>query len=231
MRGCLFLQWARLAMCGLVVCLAQGAQASSITYGLQPADFDNPTIERFQGPSASVSSYDFGNGMAHLRLTPGMDWMNTRDQYGLGPPSLGVWGGREGRQDGFFGVGGAPSTYQLSFSDTITQFGFYGMEAWINSGAWGDDAIMHMEFYDASDDLIEAMSITTPLVPAWTQFHGFESDVPIRRVLWLGSGHMVLDDVHFGSGAEPVIPEPCTLVLLAVASGLAAARRRPKAGP
>src|ERR1051326_4789122 len=110
----------------LLLCGIDHAPAA-ITTGLTTADFIAPTIQKFQGTQSYTTSYEFGNGMTFLDLIGNGDLINLSGVYGLGAEPQ-VNAGKDGAGDRYFGSGTSPTTFQFSFADVVTQFGFFGAE-------------------------------------------------------------------------------------------------------
>ena len=120
-------------------------------------------------------------------------------------------GGIDGPADGYFGLGPAGQDIEFAFSVPVFRFGFYGAEAVETvdpcpplSSCNFNDGVMAVNFYDISDSLISSVSFSTAGSFAWDQFHGFASTVQIGRVVFVDSGHMILDDIHFDPQAVPL---------------------------
>src|SRR5262249_42747537 len=107
---------------------------------------------------------------------------------------------------------------EWEFNDPLFQFGGY----FANNSRF-DDA--RVDFFDANGALIDSVTATVPTAQFpgdWT-WHGWQSEVPIKRFVITGndteflSGFIWFDDVQ--ANPASVVPEPSSLVLLGL-SGL-----------
>lgn len=212
----------------LVMGFAGSASAVVIT-GLTPGDFAAPTIEDFPGPQVIVNTLDFGNGMVYSSLVGESDLIGRTFGYGLGLESS-ILAGKDGAGDGYFGTNETPTTFEFAFAGGITKFGFFGAESRVDNESDGQNGELDIEFYDLSDVLIEALAVSTAGTFAWDQFHGFSHAPGIGRVVFVGVGAMVLDDIHFeNSDGGGRIPEPASLAIFGFGLlGLGLAKRRRK---
>jgi len=132
-----------------------------------------------------------------------------------------------GGNGGYFGTGPSPTTFEFAFAGGISSFGFYGAEALVSDFSNGRNAILDLEVYDISSNLLGAFSYNTVTSGFnWADFYGFKSDTDvIGSVIFRNAGHMVLDDVQFISADIAQVPEPSTLAIFALGiMGLASRR-------
>lgn len=201
-----------LAIAGLVS-LGSVAQAGIIG-GLSETSFSSAVVEDFNGPYSVTANYDFGNGMVYTNLNGNNDHVNYTSSYGMGSePSISD--GLDGSGDGYFGTGPTPTTFEFAFAAGVSSFGFYGAESSVPNGSLQRNGELDISFYDLGNNLIDSLAVSTAGTFAWDQFHGFMSDSgSIGRVVFNNVGHMVLDNVTFGTTAS--VSEPGTLALLAL---------------
>ena len=191
---------------------------ADMSNGVGQDAFANATVEMFNNEYEYTNYFDFGNGMTHTNLFDDLDHIGYTGGYGMGDaPSIeGGYGG----SGGYFGTGATPTSFELTFENGISRFGFYGAESDVGEPG-GRDGILNLEFYSVEGDLLGQIDEETPSnIHAWLQWHGFQSDGDlISRVVFNGVGHMVMDNVSFS------IPAPGALALFALAS-LGFRRRR-----
>jgi hypothetical protein len=197
-----------LAVCALLgISTANGA---IVSIGL--ASFAGANIEEFNGGAkVQAPSFQYGR-FSHLNLLGHSDYHRLSGGYGLGDSRSPV-GGRSGDGFRYFATSVAPTTFQLDFSagGGLIKFGFYGAEGVVlpPSAPGPNDGQIDLEFLDAGNNLLGALTVDTLGTFAWDQFHGFESTtVPIALVRFRNVGYMVMDDLHF----MPV-PEPSSFAL------------------
>lgn len=203
-----------------LACGSEAARAASIRTGIPESAFVGATTESFSGPETRAFYHDYGNGLVLNSLGVGEQYAIHTGSYGLGYYS--VTGGRNGPADGYYAVAGAPTSFSFLLPTGTHSIGFAGAEA--VGGLAVNDGVFDIEFYDPSDELIEVLAVSTIGVFAWDQFHGFSSDRELRRIRFVDSGHMVLDDFSFTSA---VLPEASTALLFGAGIALAVAARRP----
>jgi len=100
---------------------------------------------------------------------------------------------------------------EWTFTNNVTRFGGY----WENNSRF-DDA--QVAFYDVNNNLLATLTATDPhLAQTWT-WNGWESSVPIHRVVATGNdtgflnGFIWFDDMQIRT-ATAGVPEPSTLIL------------------
>jgi hypothetical protein len=102
------------------------------------------------------------------------------------------------------------------FNTPLTKFGGY-----FENNSRFDDATV--DFYDASNNLLGSLTATIPkTLRAWT-WNGWESDVPIHRLVITGNDVGFLHGfIWFDDFQAVAIPEPSAFALLGLAGLLAA---------
>jgi hypothetical protein len=210
----------------IALCAAAFAHAGPID-SIDAGKFIKPTVERFAGAPVTAAAYDFGNGMTYANLDGTPDLVKIDGMYGLDENSAN--GGFD--DDWFFGTNIAPgkssTSFEFKFASGVTRFGFRGAEANGSGNAPANDGIMHVQFFDMNDILIDTMQADDSGLFSWEDFYGFESKSgAIGRVVFADVGYMVLDDVTFEGPAA--VPEPGSIALFGLGlAGFAVARRKP----
>lgn len=123
---------------------------------------------------------------------------------------------------GIFDSGGGTAAVEFSFAQDMDRVGAYV------SGV--RNSTVTLEVYDASDTLLETLSIGTVSLPNWpNNFLGIEDLTGIRRAVFSGADFGV-DGLTFEASAPLAVPEAGTLPALAAGLtglwGLAAYGRR-----
>ncbi len=203
-----------LALLGLC---ASGAIAGTITPGIPEGDFAGATVEKFQESYVYVNSYSWASGLSYKTHTNNPNHVNYTGGYGMGFAPF-VSSGKD--NDGYFGTGPTPETFEFVFPTPSEYVGWYGAESDVAEQG-GRDALWNLSFYDANNNLIATINDPTPNnIHAWDQFHGYRGSDPIARVVFNNAGHMVVDDIRWSR-----VPTPASAALLSL-GGLIAARRR-----
>jgi hypothetical protein len=234
-----------LAACALV---SVPALAAPIT----PAAFTPArVVENFEGVAAgpnvatsafanivlpgSVSAYTFSSGVSVLGPNPGLfangaflhdaaqaGAVNNWGANGNVATAADVpdpWGLASSAYLGAFdSLGAGSASIELSFASDMHRVG-----AWVAGVSGGT---ITLETYDASNALLETVTIAAPSVAAWgTSFLGIERAEGIRRVVFRGQD-FGLDGLTFDATPLP-LPEPKLglLILVALAAGFWRGRR------
>lgn len=197
--------------------LASIASAGTITPGIPIGSFGGATVEKFQESYTVPTSYTWASGLAYKSHTGNGNHLNYTGGYGLCNGFVGP--GMDGGNDGYFGTGPTPETFEFTFPTPSTLVGWYGAEAFCDpNDAFGRNGSWNMSFYDSANVLIQTIDDTAN-TGAWGDFHGYKGSSPISRVVFNGAGHMVVDNVMW------FVPTPSSVALLGLA-GLAGVRRR-----
>ncbi len=172
-------------------------------------------------PGATV--IDFETGSTALPSVPGVTFPSTS-------PLMLPWFGGSALfgSPALFGAQSYTNLSSLTHSDLaiVLDSPAPAVGAWVgqNVGTATDVATMlTVAVFDASDVLLEQVTVALPPKTQPGFFVGFARSEGIARVEWQGgnTGFFSVDDITFG-----VIPEPSTALLLAGGLALVALRRR-----
>jgi hypothetical protein len=195
---------------------ASGAVAGTVTPGIPEGDFAGATIEKFQEAEIWTTSYAWASGLRYNSLTGNDNICNYTNGYGMGNAPF-ISAGKD--NDGYFGTGPSPETFEFILPVPSILVGWYGAESDVGEPG-GRDANWNMSFFDSANNLIATIDDATPInVHAWDQFHGYRASDPVARIVFNNAGHMVVDDIRW------MIPTPSAAAILGLGA-LAAARRR-----
>lgn len=189
-----------------LACAASVARADIIT--IDPFEgMAEDTFDQYNQNMAEQSLPVFGNLGAIQNLSQGgaikVEW---------GSQFQGKWvRAISGMMVGQLGVG------QWIFDVPVTRFG-----GWWENNSGADDATV--EFFDAGDNLLGVQIADIPFRESGWRWNGWESDVPIHRIVVTGNG--VLNGFLWYENMQiDYIPAPGAAVLL-LAAGCIGARRR-----
>ena len=219
---------------------ATSAHAISITSGAFGASM---VVENFEGVAVganvaasafgnivlpgSASDYTFGSGVTLKGPNPGLFANGAFLHNAAVAGAVNNWGANGSVSNGaqvpdpwglvsttylgaFDNIGAGSAVVDMSFASDMLRVG-----AWVAGGA---GTTITLEAYDASNNLLESVTIAAPTVAAWGtagSFVGLERSEGIRRVVFRGAD-FGLDGLTFEAGAPLGEPSLASLSWLGI---------------